>query len=265
MMDFLQKRKSVRNFKSAGVPKEELEKIRTHCKELEKEIGDVKFIIVENGEIVQKALKGKAGYSGVMIDAPHYLGLGIDKDDNRTMLAIGYIIEKINTMIVEEGYDTCWITIDRVDENTRKDVFGEIGSSLKYLIAIGQGKEKKFFEIEKASVRYPLNEIVYKDDLSNPVTIDYLEERGLLDILYSIRYAPSHKNLQPWRFVISGSDVVLYMKKSSEDFENKRSLVDMGVVMMYFEEMAKSYNINNKWEVVMEDEGEYLKIGKFTM
>ncbi len=263
MIDFLQKRRSVRKFKKTLVSKGELERIKGYCDTIEEEIEGMKFFLMENGVTISKALKGKAGYAGVTIEAPHYLGLAVEKEDRSSMLKMGYTIESLNTTIVEMGLDTCWLTVKRVDDATMKSLLGKSGPTIKYLIAFGYREGKKLFEENAVSFRYPLSEVVFRDKIGEPVTIEYLEDRALLEILSSIRYAPSHKNSQPWRFVVEDRDVVLYMVKTDDEEDNKDSLVDMGIAMMYFEEMVKNLNVFRKWEVILEDEGDYIKIGKF--
>ena len=47
--------------------------------------------------------------------------------------------------------------------------------------------------------------------------------------------------------------------------EDSRSLVDCGVIQMYFEEMAKYMGVSGKWENILEDKGEYFEVAKFKM
>ncbi|WP_288961924.1 nitroreductase family protein, partial [uncultured Peptoniphilus sp.] len=98
--------------------------------------------------------------------------------------------------------------------------------------------------------------------LGNPISIETLENYGVFDVFSSVRYAPSHKNFQPWRFVLKGSEVHAYMVKSDED---SRSLIDMGVILFYMEEMLKTMGIEKKWTIDLKDDGKYYYIGSFTL
>lgn len=261
--NFLQKRKSVRDFKETAVDKYEMEIIKDAINQISKEDEALlKFNLFENGSIISKELQGKAGYNGVMIEAPHYISIAAEKESLENKLKIGYALEKLNTKIVDLNIDTCWITVDEVDEKTMKSVFGEGGEKINYLIAFGYAKAKKLFSKETTSSRLPVSDVVFHDDLGNKIAVEVLEERGLLDIFSTIVYAPSHKNFQPWRFVVKDSEVVSYMVKSDEDL---RSLVDMGVILFYFEELARDKGINNKWKLNFHEEGNYLKIGEFVL
>ena len=163
MTNFLQKRKSVRNFKKDTVPRDSLENIKLLMDELDQEEGEINFSLYENGKIVAEGLRGKAGYSGVMIEAPHYIALDITNDKPLNILKGGYCLEKLNTKIVDLDLDTCWITVDDVDAETKKAIFGENGIGIDYLIAIGYGQKKKLFDPEVTSSRLNVDEIVFAD------------------------------------------------------------------------------------------------------
>ncbi|WBW49480.1 nitroreductase [Peptoniphilus equinus] len=260
---FLQKRKSVRDFKPTAIDKYEMDAIKDAVAAIDaEENGVFKFLILENGKVVSEGLKGKAGYSGVMIEAPHYVALSTVSETMENRLKVGYGLEKLNTKIIDLGLDTCWITVDEVDASTMRGVFGEGGERIHFLIAFGHGKGKKLFSKETTSSRMPVQEVVFEATYGNPVSLDTLENRGLLDIFSTLIYAPSHKNLQPWRFVIRDAGVDLYMVHTDEDL---RSLIDMGVVSFYFEELVKTNNMNGKWTISFHDEGDKLRIGTFTL
>ena len=262
MTNFLQKRKSVRNFKTDTVPRDALENIKLLMEELGTNESGISFSLYENGKIVAEGLRGKAGYAGVMIEAPHYIALDIDGDKPLNILKGGYCLEKLNTKIVDLDIDTCWITVDSVDADTKRAIFGENGTGIDYLIALGYGQKKKLFDPEVTSSRLSVEEIVFADTIGNPISIETLENYGVFDVFSSVRYAPSHKNFQPWRFVLKGAEVDAYMVKSDED---NRSLIDMGVILFYMEEMLKTIGINKKWSIDLKDAGKYYYIGSFTL
>ena len=262
MTNFLQKRKSVRNFKTDTVPRDALENIKLLMEELGTNESGISFSLYENGKIVAEGLRGKAGYAGVMIEAPHYIALDIDGDKPLNILKGGYCLEKLNTKIVDLDIDTCWITVDSVDADTKRAIFGENGTGIDYLIALGYGQKKKLFDPEVTSSRLSVEEIVFADTIGNPISIETLGNYGVFDVFSSVRYAPSHKNFQPWRFVLKGAEVDAYMVKSDED---NRSLIDMGVILFYMEEMLKTIGINKKWTIDLKDAGKYYYIGSFTL
>ena len=70
-----------------------------------------------------------------------------------------------------------------------------------------------------------------------------LEERGLDDLFYYVKFAPSTKNSQPWRFVLKGTHVELYLKEIDQRVE----YMDAGIIMYYFQILASYMGIYNKW------------------
>lgn len=259
MTNFLQERKSVRDFKKKNITGQDMDKIRAVIDTVGTENKDkgITFRLFENGKIIAQALQGKAGYSGVMIEAPHYISLEMADEEEDTLLAGGYALEKLNTGLIEEGWGTCWITVDQVDETTKKEIFGVDGAGVDYLVAVGIPKGKKLFSPETVSSRLEVRDIVFKDDLNTPAPIEVLENLGLFEIFSSVRYAPSHKNYQPWRFLLKDGKVYMLMKRGMED---RRSLVDIGVIMFYFEEMAKTIGIRNSWKLLDEPDMDGLKV-----
>lgn len=266
MTNFLQERKSVRDYKDQGLSAKDLERVQnivdrgnTNCK-----AAGISFNFFQNGQVVCDRLQGKAGYAGVMIKAPHYLSMTVAGREARDQLKTGYTLEEINTDLVNLGLGTCWITMDHVDAQAKQEAFGSEGKDIDYIIALGYPKKKKLFEPEKHSARMDVREFVFENDLNTPANPETLDQLGLFDVFSSVRYAPSHKNTQPWRFVLEESQVKLYMVTGQED---NRSLVDCGVMMFYFQEMMKTLGSQKEW--VMEDqfvqEGNCLYLGSYSL
>lgn len=266
MTNFLQERKSVREYKDQDLSAKDLERVQnivdrgnTNCK-----AAGISFNFFQNGQVVYDRLQGKAGYSGVMIKASHYVSMTIAGREDKDQLKTGYTLEQINTDLVDLGLGTCWITLDHVDPQVKQEAFGTDGKEIDYIIALGYPRKKKLFEPEKHSARMEVREFVFENDFDTPASPDTLDQLGLFDVFSSVRYAPSHKNAQPWRFVLEGSQVKLYMVTGKED---NRSLVDCGLMMFYFQEMMKTLGTQKEW--VIEDsfsmEGNYLYLGSYSL
>ena len=266
MTNFLQERKSVRDFKNKDLTAKDLEQIRNIVDRANtnyKACG-ISFNFYQNGQLIYDRLDGKAGYAGVMIKAPHYVAMTVASKEEKDQVRTGYVLEQINTELVNLDLGTCWITVDKVEEAAKQAAFGSEGKSIDYIIAIGYPKGKKLFEPEKHSARLEVREFVFQDDCKTPADPDVLDQLGLFDVFSSVRYAPSHKNAQPWRFVVEDNQVKLYMVMGKED---SRSLVDCGVMMFYFQEMMKTLGIKKDWEMVEKPEvkGNYLYLGSYSL
>ncbi|WP_311561604.1 nitroreductase family protein [Peptoniphilus duerdenii] len=258
LTNFLEKRKSVRNFTDKSADSTTLDKVKSIIKNSEEE----NYILFENGKIIAKGLEGKAGYNNTMIVAPHYIGLSLKGSTDEDRLKTGYYLEKINTELIRLGLSTCWITVDNVDDATSKSVFGEEGAHISYLIAFGYPKARKLFDPKTQSERKPVSEIVFVEDFNHPATAEDLEQYGILNIMSTIRYAPNYMNLQPWRFLIKESAMELFME---EKYDKTKTLVDCGVIMYYFEELMKAMGRKSTWNIKLEEAEGMLKIATFTM
>lgn len=249
MGNFLRNRKSIRDFKIKSIEYEKLEEIALDLKVLKNEKGEdnFDFHLYEYGKKIIEALSGKAGYSGVMIDAPHYIALDFLNDYDSTLIYGAYYMEKMITSLNEKGLATCWISLEDLDDNSKKEVFGESTNNIKYILAFGYQKPQPPFSEEPFSVKLGIEDFVYSDKIEKEIDTDKLDAMGLMDLFYYIRFAPSRKNLQPWRFILKDTRVELLLVYEEWD---KYLFMDAGVIMYYFEEMAKSLGVNNKWQLI---------------
>lgn len=267
MMDYknlMIKSKSVRSFKEREVEERYFNEIKRYIetsKVLVSEIEtEIKFY---NKEEVFEKMEGLAGYNGFLIDAPHYMFLLSDKKDNYIENA-GYIAENARLKAVEFEIDSCWITF----ENGKK-IIEDIGivtnKELVAIVAFGYAEEtnKKMLKATKtggnysqsemkkalsepASDRKEIEEIVFMDKWGESASLEDLEMRGLLDAFSYARLAPSALNVQPWRFIVDGSKIVLVVDKEAlkSEYEGK---ISSGIVMLYFGLIVDSTLMNSKW------------------
>lgn len=258
MTDFLAERRTVRDYKDETLNQDVINKIKEAIDTLMSKNDQEGLVLklYENGSIIYDELQGKAGYGGVMIKAPHYISVETKSDSENDLIMTGYYLEELNSTIATAEIGTAWITMDEVDADTKKRLFGENGEGVNYIMAVGVPQRKKLFQKEVVTPRKSVDELVFKDSFDTPASNEDLENLGLFDLFTSIRYAPSHGNWQPWRFLIKDNHVEIFMVRS--DFD-ARSLVDIGVIMYYFEAMARRLGIERKWELIQGEDKNGLK------
>lgn len=268
MTSFLKNRKSVREFKRKRVDVTILEKVEQYLNVLKKEesTGNVKFDLYENGDNLYKSLEGIGGYAGVMIQSPHYISFGVMNDDEKNTIYGAYFMEKLISKLNELGLDTCWISIDDIKQVDKDNALGNKKETINYLLAIGYSKPKNPFVNESFSERIGVDELVFSNSVGNPSNLEELENRGLSDLFYYIRFAPSARNKQPWRFLLEDNKVILLLEKIKGE---ELDLVDAGIMMYYFENLAGSIGVNSKWDLFDEDykgkDPNYKYIGEFKL
>lgn len=269
MSNFLKNRKSTRDFKKKKLDSRTTVEVTENFKDLEEEAKNkyFNFILFDEGDKIYKTLDGLAGYAGVMIESPYYIGIRLKEVTETSIITASYYTEKLMTNLTRLNLGSCWINVKMVDKDIKADVLGEDNKNIGYLVAFGYPKTKNPFIQEPASSRYAVNQIVYKDRIGNPITIDELESRGLDDLFYYIRFAPSNYNLQPWRFILKDAKILLLLEYSEE---GRTDLMDAGIIMYYFEALGEVIGLKKGWHLVDEadieyGESKYKLVGEFAL
>lgn len=224
----MQEIKSTRDYKTNPVDHDLLGKIAESGKN--EEIKGISIIIFEDGEKTTQKLQGKAGYFGKLITAPHYIAVTGPKSSLR-MEQAAYITEQMRFKAHELGLGSCWITIPDTGD-IKADLSIPADTSILAFIGLGyrySGIFKK--DIQEQSFRQAATEMVFLENWKNTPKWDDLEERGLANIFYLTRFAPSWGNKQPWKFLVAGSNIVLMVDRNADtDID-----LDTGLIRFYFE------------------------------
>ena len=117
--------------------------------------------------------------------------------------------------------------------------------------------------VEKnSSWRLAIGDIVYIDEFGKRGDYKCLEARGLSEIFYYARLAPSWGNRQPWKFVVKRDGIELYMRK--DEMKEQTIKLEAGVMMLYFELASHELGVPGKWKLNQEqDREEYYYIGLY--
>lgn len=264
LMNFLKNRRSVRDFKDKDLKADDISNIENAIDEIHRDFpwDDVKLELITDGKEVYEELEGKAGYAGVMISAPAYILLRYKNRDKINSIKGAFLMGELNTKLVELDLGSCVITLDETLEAEKDKLFGITGKNIDYIVAVGYPEAKKPFNPEATSYRYAVEEIAFVDEDFERPAREKLDQLGMLELFNALRYAPSYKNKQPWRFLIGDGEVYAYVV-NDEDLEH--SLTDVGIIMYYFQEMTDQMGIRNNWEIVkdLDTTGDYVKVGRY--
>ena len=220
---------------------------------------DIKFL---NNSEVYNALNGKAGYNGIMINAPHYIIIYSEKADNYIENS-GYRASDIILKATDLGLNTCFITMSDRKEISKILNIPE-GMEITALIALGY-KDKDLKNVSndtkaggnysKANVniadntpsyRKDLEELVFSESFGNSATLDELMNIGIFEHLRTVLFAPSALNSQPWRFILKGGKVFIAVEDTlqTSSYDEKISL---GALMHYFQSVFETDFFGLKW------------------
>ncbi len=263
--ELIKQRFSVRKFRDREVPQSSIDEIIKYhsgsCMRLFPEIRTQIYITDEN---VGRALETAAGYNQFLIEAPRYMVLLSEKNENMYLNA-GYVGEDLCLKLVELGFGTCWITF--VDSDKIKNALG-IDSDMEVagLIGFGHGKtllkkemrlnivsmsnvnikEKSEYYNTKKSFSDMIHWKEYGDH--DEVEADLLDEHGsfIKHALIAAANAPSYLNLQPYEFLMRKGKIHLLSKEDGFTGEIDRD-INLGIVMQHFAAIAQKNIPDFKW------------------
>ena len=262
-MSFLKERKSIRDFVDVEMTPDTISNIENAIVEVD-ELGAgryVKFSRIEDPVEFYEKLQGKAGYAGTMIEAPTYIVMEYKEEAPENILYGAMYMEELITKLHRLGLGTCWVTLGASSDEAVDELVGLLGDNVSYCLAVGEPKSKRPFDNPVTSSRKDVDEIVFTDREFKKSAVRELRDMNMLELFSALRYAPSHKNLQPWKFLIN-DDMTLYLEKGNN---LNWTLTDGGIVMYYFEKLVHMMGINGSWNVNIEDEGDYYKVGSFKL
>lgn len=262
MANFLRDRKSTREFREKKVDNKKLLRIRNEIGDILMETKDINISIklIEDGEYLYDNLKGLAGYTGVMIKSPSYVILEIKDKESKTEMLAAYYMEELITRINHLAVGACWVTMKDVDSDSRIKAFGEGGENVEYILALGYPPLRNpFTPAENMSHRKSVEEFVFSNKVDSYMDVEEMEARGLYELFYYVRYAPSTRNSQPWRFLVTDDKIKLLLEKTDGEY----SFIDAGVMIYYLESMANSIGYTSEWKFSNNEEVDekYIEIG----
>ncbi|ABR49854.1 nitroreductase [Alkaliphilus metalliredigens QYMF] len=248
--NLIEEMKTVRDFKEESVDNVLIQSIIKAGEETQGIVDDanVSILFIENGEKLHSELNGMAGYHGYLIPAPHYIAI-LSKKSSSYMENSGYLMESMRLKAWTLGLGTCWLSIEDPEElkNILKTDQDKVITSL---IAIGYSYSGIFkTDLSPKTDRKNITDLVYVDSWGTPCNMEYLNARGMTNIFYYAKLAPSWGNKQPWRFIIDNEKVLLLLNEPQ--IEN--IYLDAGIMMLYFEKVAQEEGIPGKWNLQIEE------------
>ncbi|HYE81735.1 MAG TPA: nitroreductase family protein [Clostridia bacterium] len=247
------------------------------------------LIMLENGEDVFNGLEGVGGYSGIMIKSPHYIGLVTHREGPEAEFFGAYYMQSVVKKLYDMDLGSCWINIRSIPGDLKSKLLGNQAGNINYLLALGLIDEKAVKQkIPHTTVtntaasykqdpygtkaneaaasdkaRHSLGEIVYLHEWGRKAAYEELESRGMADLFFYVRNAPSYKNLQPCRLILKDGEVLLTVVNS----EDEGSYIDAGIMMFTLEGLAKDLGIPGKWQFVRDESGnrEYRIVAKIEL
>lgn len=279
---------STRDFVDSSLDVGELIEIENTIDQINDTVGKEKgfsFILMKSGEMVYKEMEESGGYPGLMIKSPHYIGLRIDKIDHEIEFFGGYHMQAIVNKLYEMNIGNCWITLQNITTVNRLELIGDQPGTIQYLLAFGMAQKKNpeknqtiinrtskydqdpygiaIIQTEDEQQRLSVVDTVYLNEWGKPAPFSEMERRGVLDLLYYVRNAPSYANTQPCRLILKNG----YVELAIINPENEGNYTDAGIMMYMLHGLARELGFPGKWHFVRDasDDKEYRLVAHFDL
>jgi nitroreductase len=212
MIQAINSRKSIRNYKDESVSPEDLQKIKNIIKNATPLFSHIPMesFLIENGEKIHATFKGlMAKYTKVK--APHYLAFTSEISEGH-LENIGFIGEDIVLKLTQLGIGTCWLG-SAIKQELFKTIV-KVQDKQSYIILIALGYPTEQLKLVESRKRLDKTKVIVGayDDQYEPIIQAFID-------------APSAVNSQPWKLSINNNKFDLYLE--NRNILTKKMLKDM--------------------------------------
>lgn len=217
----------------------------------------IKIELIKNRE-----LASKIGTYGLIKNANTYL-VAVSKGDEHSLIDLGFVVEKLILYLENLQIATCWIAGTFNRKKLLKSIELKDGEIISAICPIGYSENKKRLiekvqgKILKSNKRKDFNELFYQNDFNHPILDESIQEK-----LEYVRIAPSSKNLQPWRILMTEDSADFYISKERYKEDKLMQLdvqkIDLGIALCHYILATGKTNIFKKQDFVTHDIYKYL-------
>ncbi|MBZ9606914.1 nitroreductase family protein [Clostridium estertheticum] len=219
MIQAINLRKSIRNYKDKKISGEHLQEIKTIINDAKPLFDNIpmEVLLIEDGEKITDTFKGLIS-KYTKVKAPHYLAFTSEIKESH-LENIGFIGEEIVLKLTELGIGTCWLG-SAIKQELFKTIF-KVKDKQSYIILVAFG--------------YPtsqLKPVVNRKRFDKIKLVTGAYENQYETIIQSLIDAPSAINSQPWKLSINNNKFDLYL--DNRNILTKKMLkdtnrIDMGI------------------------------------
>lgn len=253
ILEIISRRMSVRNYQPEPVEAAEIQGL-LDAGERAETLTHAEFRFhVRSDEEMGGEIKGILGGYGKTIRAPHYIVL-VARESENYLVDAGYRFEQVILEATRRGLGTCWVASLFKETSLRFALGLEESWRVVALTPIGRPTDQSFVNrairvAVRSSTRKPLGQIFFWQLHGGPLPASVLANERLMRVLEATRWAPSWKNRQPWRFIFTGREVLVY-KQMSHVYEGKDyHLLDCGIAMVHLHLAAMATGMGGRWEL----------------
>jgi nitroreductase len=268
--EVIRKRISIRHYESRPVPGEILQ---TVVKSGENSVAlddsiRVRFHLIEEGRLVASRMTYLTGARFLFGSSPHFI-IATSEEKPLFMLNMGFRMEQMILFATQYGLGTCWVGGMFTEERIGAFLGLDKGERVIVLTPLGYPDTSFYGRVAHDVIelgamnfgrRKPLKQIAFGSDWGSPLET---EGKELLEALECARLAPSWVNAQPWRFLVTGKEIIAVAdvkgRYSSVRDGKHYYRLDVGIAMSHFFLVAKEMGWSGSWRVTGFDPAQVAK------
>jgi nitroreductase len=265
----IHRRFSVRHYQSRPVPEEILkavEKSGENSLALDDSIR-VRFHLIREGKLVAEQMTFLTGGRWLFGSAPHFI-IATSEEKPLFMLNMGFRMEQMILFATQQGLGTCWVGGMFTEERIGAFLGLDKGERVIVLTPLGYPDTSFYGRVAHDVIelgamnfgrRKPLKQIAF-GKWGSPLET---EDKELLEALECARLAPSWVNAQPWRFLVTGKEIIAVAdargRYSSVRDGKHYYRLDVGIAMSHFFLAAKEMGWSGSWQATGFDPAQVAK------
>jgi nitroreductase len=216
----------------------------------------VRFERLPDGSAAAAVLGAGMGVYGRIMGAPHYLA-AIAGVDPHSLTEVGYRMEQMVLRARSLGLGTCWMGGFYSKAQAARSLALRPDQAVVAITPLGRPATDAPGLAARAikaltpgrGQRQALSELVFLEHWGAPVAGALEGRPALAALLEAAQVAPSWVNSQPWRFVISGSDIVVTASQPRGQRGIPYYVLDAGICMSHLALMAGHLSLAYEWEL----------------
>ncbi|HJX69054.1 MAG TPA: nitroreductase family protein [Dehalococcoidia bacterium] len=256
----IRRRISVRHYEPRPVPEEILQSVVKSGENSAALDGNIKirFHLIEEGRQVAERMTYLIGARFLFGSSPHFI-IATSEEKPLFMVNMGFRMEQMILFATGQGLGTCWIGGLFIEERIGTFLGLEKDERVIALTPIGYPDTSFYGRIIHSLIhlgspdsrkRKPLDQIAFGSEWASPLDT---RDSELLEALECARLAPSWVNVQPWRFLVNGREIIAVADargryNSVRDGKHYYRL-DVGIAMAHFFLVAKEIGWDGRWHV----------------
>jgi nitroreductase len=252
ILEAISRRISVRSYEPAPARVDELEEVRSAGERSEALTqADMRFLLCTDA-LMGKEIKGLIGDYGKYIHAPHYIVLA-SREHEGYLTDAGFRFEQMVLEATQKGLGTCWVGLRFKESSLRSTL--DLDPSWRIIVLTPIGRPAPSFSgralrtLAGSKARKPLDQIFYWQRHNAPLPAGVMADERLIRVLEAARWAPSWMNRQPWRFILTNKEVLVYKMKQQNREGKDYHFLDCGIAMAHLYLAAKALGIGGRWDL----------------